>query len=142
MRRLIPLCIIVLPAVLFGQIVLDEVMSPAEQKKTGVATLTYAQKAALEAWLNKNFVLKQKQQVQPVHLSLSINIEDGRQIQLSDGSTWDVDPQDYHISKTWLMPIPIEIKPSGNRKYPDYLIDKNTQTKIRARKMHTMHTSR
>ncbi len=126
---------LVLPFLLLGQIILDDVMSPEEQKKTGINRLSYKEKEELEAWLNKNFMPKQKQQVQPTTLTLSININDGHQLLLSDGTSWEIDPQDYSVSKDWLAPIPIVIKASNNQQYPRYLVNKTTGIKVRAKQM-------
>src|SRR5579862_3339262 len=92
-----------------AQIVLDEVMSRDDQKKTGVVKLTANEKIALEAWLNKNFVLKTEEKATKSGLSLSINIDHGRKLQLSDNSLWEIAPDDVSKAAVWITPFPVQI---------------------------------
>lgn len=119
------------------QLLLDEVMSIEEQKRTGVAYLTPNQKIALEQWVNKNCncpstknVNKEEHQA----LYLSINIDNGREIQLNDNSIWEVDPRDYLISEAWLTSFPIKIIPSDDPDFPFLLVNKSTGVSVRVRK--------
>jgi hypothetical protein len=118
-----------------GQILLDDVMTKEEQKKTGVKKLTYAQKVALESWLNKNFTLKTKTEETTPELTLSINIEDGRKLELSDSSIWEVAPNDISTAAIWLTPFPIKIAPSNDPEYPYLLINAYSGASVKARKV-------
>ena len=89
-----------------SEIILDDVMSQEEQKKTGIKKLSFKQKVALESWLNRTFVLKEKASENTTPLSLSINIDRGEKLQLSDGSVWLIAPTDRQISSIWLTPFP------------------------------------
>ncbi|MBS0620132.1 MAG: hypothetical protein JSS61_01560 [Verrucomicrobia bacterium] len=125
-----------LTSFLSAEIVLDEVMSPEEQKKTGVAKLSRMQKLALEDWLDKNFVLKteaQKEHAQ--NLFLSLNISGGKKIQLSDGSIWEIAPGDVNAASAWITPVPIKIEPSGDTDFPFLLINTNNRASVKARKV-------
>lgn len=120
---------------LHGVIVLDEVMSPDEQQQTGVANLSRDQKLALEAWLNQNFIPKEEEAQPLTQLSLSINIDSGQKIELSDDSLWEISPDDVPTAATWLTPIPIKLTPSNNPDYPMLLVNTNTGVAIKARKV-------
>ncbi len=74
-------------------ILIEDVMSKEEQKKTGVSQLNFNQKRALEAWLNENFVLKTKKETTPLARTLSLNIDNGKELQLSDNTIWEVNPE-------------------------------------------------
>ncbi len=131
-------CAFLLTAPLLGEMAfLDSVMSKDEQKKTGVDTLTPRQKIELEIWLNKNFQLRQvatTTQAKEQPLFLSINIDNGQKIELTDGSIWEVDPEDYPTSQIWISPIPIKVVPSNNTDYPFLLVNKTTGVSIKVRK--------
>lgn len=114
---------------------LDEIMSKEDQKKTGVIDLKPNQKIALENWLNKNCQCAgQAKNEKPEALFLAINVEGGKKIQLSDGSLWEIDPRDYSVSATWLSPMPIKLAPSYNRNFPTLLVNKNTGVSVKARR--------
>lgn len=128
---------LVLSSSLQAQILLDQVMSKEEQQKTGVANLSVKQKIALEAWLNKNFVLKQPAKSSDEQLTLSINIDNGKKLQLSDNSLWEVSPEDISTAAIWITPFPIQISKSNDPDYPYLLVNKNTHTSVKARKIST-----
>ncbi len=117
------------------QILLEDVMTKEEQKKTGVKKLNYAQKVALEAWLNKNFVLKTKAEETTSGLTLSINIDDGKQLELSDNSIWQVAPGDISTAAVWLTPFPVKIAQSNDPQYPHLIINTYSGVSVRARKL-------
>lgn len=116
------------------QIILDEVMTKDDQKKTGVANLSRNQKIALEAWLNNTFVLKQKEKAPAAQLSLSINIDNGQKIELSDNSIWEVAPSDVPTAALWITPIPIKITQSNDPAYPYLLVNINNGISIKVKK--------
>jgi hypothetical protein len=135
--RLLFLSILYAAASLGAQelLLLDEIMSKEDQKKTGVIDLKPNQKIALENWLNKNCQCTgQAKSAKTEALFLAINVEGGKKIQLSDGSLWEIDPRDYSISATWLSPMPIKLAPSYNRNFPMLLVNKNTGVSVKARR--------
>jgi hypothetical protein len=115
-------------------IILDEVMTKEEQQKTGINRLSFAQKVQLESWLNKNFVLKTPATSETHSLSLSINIENGRKIQLSDNSIWEIAPSDIQTASVWVIPFPVTIEPSNDPDYPYTITNVNSGVSVRARK--------
>ncbi len=133
---LLAACSIAYSASLNALIVLDDVMSQEDQKKTGVSSLTYQQKVALEDWLNQYCVMKKvKRQQKQKQLFLSINIDGGQKIQLSDNSMWQISPDDLPTAATWITPIPIQIVPSNYPDYPWLLVDTQTGVSIKAKKI-------
>jgi hypothetical protein len=120
-----------------AQILLDEVMSRDEQQKTGVAKMSRTQKTALEAWLNKNFALKAQTEEHVSNLSLSINIDGGKKLELSDNSIWEIAPDDVQKSVVWITPFPVQISPSGDPDYPCLIINTNSGASVRARQINT-----
>ncbi|MBS0654034.1 MAG: hypothetical protein JSR39_10985 [Verrucomicrobia bacterium] len=120
----------------FALILLDEVMSKEVQKQTGIANLTPVQKAALEDWLNATFEIKSsKIEKQAPEVMLSINIDGGRKLQLSDGTMWEVDPNDVVQSSVWITPFPMRIVPSDSTDYPFLLVNKTSGVSVKARKI-------
>lgn len=117
------------------RILLEDVMSPAEQKKTGISTLSFQQKIELENWLNNTFVLKATQAPLSSNLSLSMNIKGGQQLRLSDGSLWAIAPSSVGQAAVWIFPIPIQIQNSNDPDYPYYLVNSQTQEKVKAKKI-------
>jgi hypothetical protein len=125
-----------------AQILLDDVMPKDVQKRTGVASLSYKQKYYLEDWINETFVLKTEQATPEAPpqteiqapLSLSINIGNGQQLQLSDNSVWEIAPQDQAVSAGWLIPFPVKLTPNDDPNYPTTITDLNTGVSVKARK--------
>jgi hypothetical protein len=119
-------------------------MSQEDQKKTGVANLSYKQKYYLENWINKTFVLKTEQtspeapqkteEAEKTPLSLSINIDNGQKVELSDNSVWIIAPQDQAISANWLIPFPVTVTSNDDPNYPFTITNVNTGASVKARK--------
>jgi hypothetical protein len=126
---------------LHAQIILDEVMSKDEQKITGVANLSRNQKIALEAWIDRNFVLKSKEQASLPELSLSLNIDNGQKLQLSDNSLWEIAPGDVATAAVWITPFPVKIEPSGDPDYPCLIVNLNSGISVKARPVPTPMTT-
>ena len=121
-----------------AEFLLDQIMTKEDQKKTGISTLHYQQRLALEKWLNEHMVVKsQVTHASPVTRSLSININNGQKILLSDNTLWEVSPDDIGTSSVWITPFPVQVEPSGNTDYPSYLININTGARIKARQIST-----
>jgi hypothetical protein len=118
-----------------AEILLDEVMSKEDQQKTGVKYLKREQKIALEQWLDQNFVLKTHAKVPEQKLSLSINIDNGQKIRLSDNSLWEIAPNDVSIAAVWITPFPIKIMPSNDQDYPCLLVNADTGVSVKARQI-------
>jgi len=110
-----------------GTLRLNEIMSMDEQKKTGVAALSDAQKKQLESWINDKFVLKPTT-VAASSIYLEQNMQSGAQLMFSDGSIYEVAPTDRSKTVFWLTPIAVTIEPSGDPNYPSKIT--NTLTKV------------
>jgi len=136
MRRFLTLVTLALSCLsLQADIILDEVMSPDEQKRTGVSSLTAKQKIALEAWLNQNFVTKAQAAVPAApQLSLSINIDNGQKLVLSDNSVWEIAPSDVPTASVWITPFPVKIAPSNDPNYPSLIINTDSGVSVKARR--------
>ncbi len=119
----------------FAEILLDDVMDKNLQQKAGIEDLSPKQKRVLETWLNDTFVLKTETVKTPEvsSLTLSININNGKQLRLSDETLWDIDPSDYSITATWVTPFPVQTGDSGNPNYPTLLTNLNTKVSVRAK---------
>jgi hypothetical protein len=123
-----------LSSTLSATIILENVMSREEQHRTGVDTLNRNQKAALEAWINKNFMPKNPAPVEK-KLYLSVNLDGGRRLVLSDGTNYEINPQDVTTTAVWITPFPINVKPSGDINYPFTLTNGNTGVSVKARQV-------
>ena len=120
-----------------ADIILNEVMTRDVQRTTGVANLSMAQKTVLENWLNQTFVLKTAAETTPApaQVYLSINIDNGHKILLSDNSLWEISPDDVSTAATWLSPVVMQIKPSNNPDYPSLITDTASGTSVKARQI-------
>jgi hypothetical protein len=116
---------------LYADISLDSSMTAEQQQSTGVSTLSPEQKKALESWLNANFEPKKIKAAGS--LSLSENIENGKQLRLSNGALYEIAPQDRVHTALWITPFPITIEKSGDPSYPDKLINGYSQTSVKAK---------
>ncbi|MES2345674.1 MAG: hypothetical protein V4494_07050 [Chlamydiota bacterium] len=116
---------------------LDQMMSENEKLKTGVATMTRDQKMELALWIEENFTPKVPTAPTPApsstSLYLSENISGGKQIRLSDGSLYDISPDDTEFTAFWITPFPIAISPSGDPIYPFLITNTNTGTSVKAK---------
>jgi hypothetical protein len=115
---------------------LNSSMTSDEKQKTGYDSLTQEQKKQLNLWLRKNTTLVKKN-VEQAALSLNINIDGGRQLLLSDGTQWEVAPEDRSISSLWLTPIPLKILPGGSQEYPNVIMNSDSEKeKVKAKQIH------
>ena len=133
---------------ILGVIQLSDVMTPGEQQKTGISKLSYEQKKQLENWLNDKFVLKQVAvspttppmpagPIPPASLKdlyVSENLDGGGKLQLSNGDTYEIHPDDRDVSAAWLLPSNVTLTPSKNPDYPFIITNTVSQTSVKARK--------
>jgi hypothetical protein len=131
-------CLLMMPQ-LSALIFLDDVMTPSVQKKTGVDGLSYRQRLALEQWLNENFVMKNQAEEKKISkgIYLSQNIDNGRQLELSDGSLWEVSPDDTTKASSWILPFPLKIEPNDDPvdkdQYPSKILNQNTGFSVKVK---------
>ncbi len=122
----------------FSQVKLDEVMTRRQMRQTGIDTLNYSQKAALEEWLNDRFVVKEGAEIKSDDdLFLSLNIAEGAYLELSDGRTYEIDPDDRIFSAFWITPFPVTLSQSGNNEYPIKITNLNSGTSVNGREVST-----
>ena len=119
-------------------IILSEVMSKEEQKKTGVYNLNARQKEALQEWLNANFILKsdlEEKNHEQKKLYLSQNLDNGKILKLTDDSEYMVAPEDIINSAYWITPFPLRIEKSNDPEYPVKLVNVNNGQYVKARQI-------
>lgn len=115
-------------------LLLDEVMSPEDQNKTGIATLSRTQRTYLEQWLNENMALASSMPpAEIVTFSLNLNLQGGRVLQLSNGTLWEVNPADLLISNGWILPCTITLSPNTNSDFPFTLRNTSSKEQVRVR---------
>lgn len=113
-------------------------MTPKQKKRTGVARLSEKQKAALQQWIDSNYVAKEnKPRLAAKTLAPIIeqNLNNGRNIQLSDGSLWEINPSDTPITQSWITPVEIAVSDSHDPTYPYILTNSLTGSSVKARKV-------
>jgi hypothetical protein len=115
---------------------LDSDMTAEDKKTTGYDSLTKEQKKALNLWLTKN-TMPVKKNAEQAALSLNINIDGGRLLILSDGTKWEVAPEDRNISGLWLTPISLKILPGGSPEYPNVIMNSDSEKeKVKDKQVH------
>jgi len=65
---------------------------------------------------------------------LQENLKNGRYIRLSDGTLWNIRPQDTSITQSWITPAEIIVSQSGDPNYPYKLTNSLTGSSVRAQK--------
>jgi len=126
---------------------LDKIMTPSEQKETGVQNLSPKEKQALQQWLtswtinllNTTQTTDQPQQNNsPYQSNIQTPItvvrvyNGGNKIELSNQSMWTVFPIDIAIASSWLPRDSIEILQGTDLYYPYYLRNTKNSRMIKA----------
>ena len=119
---------------LMAVIKLSDTMMTEQQQKTGIDNLSDSQKQALEKWMNDKFILKSSATNTPP-VTLEQNLNNGSQLELSDGSIYEIAPSDKAKTLYWLTPIPIEIAPSGDPMFPYLLTNTLSGVGVRAKQV-------
>lgn len=132
---------------------LDQQMSLQEKQETGVVNMTQKQKKALAAWIDKNYLpmgqssssstsssqsssaASQKSMDQMSNVTMSVNVQGGQELILSDSTRWQIQPQDVQVAGLWLTAAPISVKPSTDPDYPFILTNQQTNQSVRARQV-------
>lgn len=63
-------------------------------------------------------------------LYLSLNIDNGSKLQLSDGSTYLISPADRIYSEYWITPFPVKVTKSKDPDFPSKITNMNTGTSV------------
>lgn len=124
---------------------LDQVMPKDVQKSTGVDKLSKKEQEALADYISQ---LKEEhvpatapstvdsQNPDMPKLTMRENLQGGKLLKLSDGSIWQVDPNDLNISRIWLFPFDVEITQDPHSDaYPYKMKNLSTGTIINVRKL-------
>lgn len=69
----------------------------------------------------------------PQELTVQENLHGGKVLLLSDGTKWEVAPQNLDISSTWIFPVPMKVEKTGSGNYPYRIININSQSSVLAR---------
>ncbi len=117
---------------------LGEMMPLSVQKDTGVIRLKQHEKAALASWLYTNFFEERSHEK---NLTVSINIDGGKKLQLSDESIWTINPSDVSITSTWISDIKVKIYPSGDTTYPYFIVNTRTNRAVKAKRSKSLDNS-
>lgn len=108
-------------------------MTPQEVAQTGLSKLSGEEKYALQAWIDARY--KKRAQVKkkagPI---LQENLQSGRFIGLSDGSLWEINPDDTLITQSWITAVEIKAEPSGDAAYPYTLTNSLTGSSVKAKR--------
>lgn len=137
----VSICLLIQAALHAEEMFLNDVMPKDVQKKTGVSDLSYKQRLALEKWINDTFVLKNPPEKKKVEetLYLSQNIDNGKVLELTDGSAWQVAPDDVERAAFWIIPFPLYFvdnnDPNDNDKYPKKIVNRNTGLGVKVRQL-------
>ena len=86
--------------------------------------------------MNEKFVLKTAMSETPP-LTLQQNLQNGSQLELSDGSIYEIAPSDRSKTTFWLTPVPIKITASNDPRYPVLLTDTLSGIGVRAKQVRT-----
>ncbi|MBI5273840.1 MAG: hypothetical protein HY860_02160 [Chlamydiales bacterium] len=120
---------------------LNNIMSPTDQKKTGINKLEKDERAQLEIWL-QNYALSKTNPAnaeaiasfKPFIAKLSINARGGEFLILENDTVWAVDPNFVVISSGWLSPIPIAVTLNLGSEYPFRLTNQLSTQEVYAKK--------
>jgi hypothetical protein len=137
MRAVSALTIFIVAALNSGKLLamihLNDIMTPEEQKKTGVYNLSTTQKEQLELWINDKFVLKTvEEKPMPV---IEENLRNGSEIKLSNGSSFAIAPSDQAKASAWISPVQIKISASGDPLFPVLLTNTLTGVSIKGKQV-------
>jgi hypothetical protein len=125
---------------IFAANVLDTEMSQEDKKNTGINKLSSSEKAALQQWIDANYQKKSSdslsgsQQIKGLYPTLSENLMKSQYLRLSDGTLWNVRPEDVPIAQAWITPVEIVVSQSSNPFFPYKLTNQVSGTSILARK--------
>jgi hypothetical protein len=129
---------ILLLATLLAVEVIDLDMTPQDKKSTGVFKLRDKEKARLQQWIDSHYEKRAQPLAQKppilVKPMISENFYNGKYIRLSDGSLWNIRPQDTPITQGWITSVEIIIEPSQDPDYPNKLTNTLTGSSVLAKK--------
>jgi len=124
----------------------DADMTADEKKTTGIYKLNEKEKSALQQWIDTNY--QKKVAVKPTKPAatksglptLSENLMNSKYLRLSDGTLWQVRPEDVPIAQGWITPAEIEVGQSTNPFFPSKLTNKISGSSVFVRKADKLPT--
>lgn len=129
---------ILLLATLLAVESIDLEMTPQDKKNTGVFKLRDKEKATLQQWIDSRYEKRAHPLAQKPPIltkpTISENFYNGQYIRLSDGSLWNIRPQDTPITQGWITSVEIIIEPSQDPEYPNKLTNTLTGSSVLAKK--------
>ncbi len=113
-------------------------MTDQELQETGLAKLTIQERMNLREWIEEHYVKNIVQNKAKLPIIQEV-LKRGKYVRLSDGSLWEIDPQDTPITQSWITPSEIKIDEikidkSIDSDYPYSLTNSLTGSSVRARK--------
>lgn len=81
----------------------------------------------------EDFIAHEMPEQQQKTLTVEENLHGGKVLVLSDGTKWEVAPQDLNTSSSWILPVPMKVEKSNNKMYPYQIININSQSSVLAR---------
>lgn len=126
---------------IFAAEVLDTEMNAQDKKSTGIYKLTDKEKASLQQWIDAKYQKRKSSEtsaaepmVKGIHPTLSENLMNSQYLRLSDGTLWNVRPEDVPIAQAWITPVPIVVSQSTNPFFSYKLTNKISGSSVLARK--------
>jgi hypothetical protein len=118
---------------------LDDFMTKEKQKQIGVDQLSTDQQKQLAKWLSERIetnIPKSRKKEKDAELTLSENRLNGKILLLSDGTKWQIAPDDLDRSSLWLTPFPVRVERNDqNAAYPYKIINNYTGSSVKAKKV-------
>ena len=155
-KRIILSVILSLAAPLMASTNLDQQMSLQDKQQTGVVNLTLKQRQALASWIDKHYtpigqaplpqeatqppsqMMQQpsmQQNTPSQSLSLTINLNNGAELILSDATRWQIHPQDVVISSVWIAPSALSVAAGTDPSYPFVITNLSSKQSVRAKQV-------
>jgi hypothetical protein len=107
-------------------------MSPQDQRDTGIYKLSEKEKGALQEWVKNNYTKPAAAPNLPKQKNPSLveNLNNGSYLRLTDGSIWNIRPQDTLISQGWITEVEVVITPSSDLQYPYKLTNSLSKSSV------------
>ncbi|NGX38792.1 MAG: hypothetical protein KR126chlam1_00103 [Chlamydiae bacterium] len=68
-------------------------------------------------------------------LYLSLNVDSGSRLELSDGSAYEIDPDDWIYTTYWITPFPVELGKSDDPNYPVRITNLTSGTSVNGKEI-------
>ena len=128
-------CSFLITSPAFSLILLDQEMSPEQQKKSGISKLTEAEQRHLEEWLDDHFVKKSESEKKIFGEKLYVSeiINGGQRLRLSNNSLYELAPEDWIHAQAWITSAEVQVTHSPNEYYPFTITNPSSGYSVKAR---------